>query len=141
MLARSLTLILPVLASVTAASPPKDVGGFVIDAIGGLMGMSGPLLDSLGGPTVDIRETLCKTFQSSNFLGTMIGNIFGNPNGPTKSEICEKDDSGGSGPYKAKYLEDPSLPAHTIYVPINPPTEKMPILVWANGFCLPAGTV
>jgi hypothetical protein len=47
-----------------------------------------------------------------------------------------QDWSGGSGPYKAHYFTDPSLPNHTIYAPKVPVTgRKMPLIAWANGGC------
>jgi hypothetical protein len=49
----------------------------------------------------------------------------------------QKDDSGGSGPYKAAYVADPSLPQHTIYAPKEPPQNvSLPILVWGEGMWL-----
>jgi hypothetical protein len=45
----------------------------------------------------------------------------------------QRDDSGGSGPYKATYKADPGLPKHTIYYPKNPPSFSMPIIVWGEG--------
>lgn len=48
----------------------------------------------------------------------------------------QKDDSGGSGPYKAGYqAADSSLPKHTIYAPKTPPPEPMPVIVWGEGKC------
>jgi hypothetical protein len=47
--------------------------------------------------------------------------------------------NGGSGPYKAGYVTDPSLPSHTIYAPKTPPKVKMPVIVWGNGGCIPSG--
>jgi hypothetical protein len=43
--------------------------------------------------------------------------------------------SGGSGPYKAKWVTDPTLPKHTIYAPISPPPAnvKMPVVVFGEG--------
>jgi hypothetical protein len=52
--------------------------------------------------------------------------------GPVVSPY-QKDDSGGSGPYKAHYVEDPSLPKHTIYAPKEPPKEPMPAVVFGEG--------
>jgi hypothetical protein len=50
--------------------------------------------------------------------------------------------SGGSGQYKAKVLEDPSLKGHTIYVPkALPEGKKLPLLLWGNGGCLALGQV
>lgn len=62
-------------------------------------------------------------------------------NGPvnpvfTQSRVVEE---GGSGPYKALMLEDPSLEAHTIFVPEDLSAfgkkNPLPILVWGNGAC------
>ncbi len=42
----------------------------------------------------------------------------------------------GSGPYKAHYYEEPSLPKHVFYAPISqPPGLKLPVLIWGNGGC------
>jgi Chlorophyllase enzyme len=123
------------------AQDPQDVGGKIIDMIGGLMSVMSPLMSLVGmdAKNIDMRDTLCKGFEGNSLIASIIGPIFGNPNGPTPEEKCMKDDSGGSGPYKSKIVEDPSLANHTIYVPINPPQEKLPVIVWANGFCLPTG--
>jgi hypothetical protein len=46
----------------------------------------------------------------------------------------QKDDSGGSGLYKAQYQADPTLPKHTIYAPKTPPTDiSLPVIVWGEG--------
>ena len=54
----------------------------------------------------------------------------------TKCTIVE---DGGSGPYKALMVEEPSLEAHTIFRPANiePFGEDnlLPVLVWGNGAC------
>jgi len=52
----------------------------------------------------------------------------------------QRDDSGGSGPYKATYKADPALPKHTIYYPKTPPSFPMPIIVWGEGACASQGT-
>jgi len=88
-----------------------------------------------------VTAMVCETFQPGNTMGTIIGSIFGNPNGKSPDEQCMVDRSGGSGPYPANYTEDPSLPFHTIYVPKQKPKEKMPVIIWANGFCMSAGTM
>jgi len=56
----------------------------------------------------------------------------GKGGGPIVSPY-QKDDSGGSGPYKAQYVADPDLAKHTIYSPENPPKEPMPLIVWGEG--------
>jgi len=47
---------------------------------------------------------------------------------------------GGSGPYPADYSTSGSLPNHTIYLPVNLPNERLPIVVWGNGGCSGNGT-
>jgi hypothetical protein len=51
--------------------------------------------------------------------------------------------NGGSGPYKAGWAADPSLPNHTVYSPTKaPPADiKVPVLVWGNGGCMNRGTM
>ena len=48
-------------------------------------------------------------------------------------------EEGGSGPYKAVMKTEPTLQAHTIFVPqdLTPFNEKnpLPVLVWGNGAC------
>ena len=49
-------------------------------------------------------------------------------------------EDGGTGPYKALMLEDPSLEAHTIFAPQDLAPfgrgNKLPVLVWGNGACI-----
>jgi len=48
----------------------------------------------------------------------------------------------GSGPYKAHYYEEASLPKHVFYAPISqPPGLKLPVLIWGNGGCSGNGTL
>lgn len=104
------------------------------------MGFMTPMIPLMGlSVDLDMRDMLCKGFEGNSMIAKIVGPIFGNPNGPTASEKCEKDNSGGSGAFKSKVVEDADLPEHTIYVPENPGNEKLPIIAWANGFCLPAG--
>ena len=53
-----------------------------------------------------------------------------------KERVLEE---GGTGPFKAVMKEEPSLYAHTIFVPqdLKPFNEKnqLPVLVWGNGAC------
>jgi hypothetical protein len=87
-------------------------------------------------PSQGVTAMVCETFKPGNKMGTTIGAIFGNPNGKGPDEQCMVDRSGGSGPYPANYTEHPSLPYHTIYVPKQKPKEKMPVIIWDNGFCM-----
>jgi Chlorophyllase enzyme len=59
------------------------------------------------------------------------------------NQPCQKDVTGGSGRFKANYTTDPTLPAHTLYVPLQvpPPSEKLPVIIWGNGACLGIGTM
>jgi hypothetical protein len=99
------------------------------------------LTKSLGqDASMGVTAMVCETFKPGNVMGSVIGSIFGNPNGKSPDEQCMVDRTGGSGPYPANYTEDPSLPFHTIYVPKQKPKEKMPVIIWANGFCMSAGT-
>jgi predicted dienelactone hydrolase len=45
----------------------------------------------------------------------------------------------GSGAYPAAYSEDPGLTGYTFYSPINPPEQKMPVILWGNGMCSDSG--
>ena len=53
-----------------------------------------------------------------------------------KSRIVE---DGGTGAYKAVMREEPTLPAHTVFVPqdLTPfsTSKPLPVLVWGNGAC------
>jgi hypothetical protein len=91
-------------------------------------------------PSQGVTAMVCETFKPGNSMGKTIGAIFGNPNGKAKGEQCMVDRSGGSGPFPANYTEHPSLPYHTIYVPKTRTQQKMPVIIWANGFCMSAGT-
>jgi len=102
-----------------------------LGALAGLMGNL-PAMGA-GGDMIDM---MCKVHDGVNPLGLMVESIFGPVNGPGPDEKCMKDNSGGSGPFKANYTEDASLPNHTIYAPKSPPAnEKLPVIVWGNGFC------
>lgn len=53
-----------------------------------------------------------------------------------KSRIVE---DGGTGPFKAVMMADPSLPTHTVFVPqdltVFGDDHKLPIIAWGNGAC------
>jgi hypothetical protein len=116
--------------------------GGIIPVIGAFMSFAPSLMGGMGiDPKGDMTETLCHVFKTGGSVANLISGFAGSPIGKEPGEECVKDNSGGSGPYKAKILEDSTLPMHTIYVPKNPPAEPLPVIVWANGFCLPAGTM
>jgi hypothetical protein len=51
-----------------------------------------------------------------------------------------KHPQGGTGPYKAAPIEDPTLKNQTIYVPKELPSgKKLPLVVWGNGGCFASG--
>lgn len=66
-------------------------------------------------------------------MGAAIGSILtGGKDGGGISK-AKQDWSGGSGPFKAQYFTDPSLPLHTIYAPkAVVPGKKLPLLVWVR---------
>jgi hypothetical protein len=112
--------------------------------IGFFMSLAAPLSRLLG---IDIKgdmtTTLCKQFQEGSSTAMAVEAFAGSPNGKGPDERCVKDTSGGSGPYSSKVYEDPTLANHTIYIPSKPlgNGQKLPVIAWANGFCLPAGTM
>lgn len=111
------------------------------------MGMLTKFAPALGGgadsANGDLGNMLCSAFAKGSPLGSIIGGMFGDPNGEGPDQKCMKDDSGGTGPYKAKFTQEQSLANHTIYAPaVRPPDSvKLPVLVWSNGFCLEVGTM
>jgi hypothetical protein len=71
------------------------------------------------------------TAQAGEMMKKMMGNL---------KPPAEINRSGGSGQYKAKAFEDPSLPAHTIYAPKDIPAgKKLPLVLWGNGGCMALG--
>jgi dienelactone hydrolase len=56
----------------------------------------------------------------------------------TNNEALAQAEKGGSGPYAAVMVGDPTLPTHTIYRPRDlnvSQSGRLPIVVWANGGC------
>jgi hypothetical protein len=125
-----------------ATSVPKSGGGLGSLFGGGGSGGLGALASLMGlDPNAEITSMVCESFSGTNKMGGIIGSAFGSPNGQGPDEQCMVDRSGGSGKYKAHFLDDPSLANHTIYVPENPPPGKLPVIIWGNGFCMAAGTM
>jgi hypothetical protein len=119
-----------------------------VEAIAGPIGSFMALATSMSGRLgIDIKgdmtTILCKQFQDGGAMPKLIESFAGSPNGKGPDEKCVKDTSGGSGPYNSKVYEDPTLLNHTIYIPAKPlpQGQKLPVIAWANGFCLPAGTM
>jgi hypothetical protein len=149
--ATSLFSFLPLGAMAFPQAPASTPAATTAGATGGLGSLFGGLFGGAkpntapAGPVEDITTTTCKTHDPANLslTGAIVESIFGGPNGPLPDEKCMKDDSGGSGPWKANYTEDATLPNHTIYAPKTPPpdSEKLPLIVWGNGACMGVGTM
>jgi len=90
--------------------------------IGGIFGFSGSLSAPTGG-----------SGGAANLLA----------DGPESPKPGPRLTNGGSGPYKAVYVTDPTLPKHTIYAPEKPPPANVtiPVIVWGNGACTMSGTM
>jgi hypothetical protein len=57
------------------------------------------------------------------------------------TKIREKDNTGGSGQYKAGYSVVAGFDRHTIYAPkVLPSNVTLPVIVWGNGACSGDGT-
>jgi hypothetical protein len=143
----TLVLALAAVASAQLGGLGKGKGKSGKGGLGSLLGGSksgggmASLAKSMGiDPNQDITSMVCQTFDGkSSSMGKMIGNMFGSPNGKGPDEKCMVDKSGGSGPYKAHYIDAPGLASHTIYAPINPPSTPLPVIIWGNGFCMSSG--
>ena len=77
-----------------------------------------------------------KLIKSFSVLAIALLCLGANAQNYAKSEVVE---DGGSGPYKAIMVEEPSLEAHTILRPtdLSPfnQSNPLPVLVWGNGAC------
>lgn len=90
--------------------------------LGGIFGFSGPLS---AAPSPG-------TGAAANLLA----------DGPESPKRGPRLTNGGSGPYKAGYVADASLPKHTIYAPKTAPVNvSVPVIVWGNGACTMSGTM
>jgi dienelactone hydrolase len=116
---RSLSALLLAPLALAQEFPTKGDNG----QLGGIFGFSGPLNAPAGGGGGGATNLLA--------------------DGPESPKKGLRLTNGGSGPYKAAYTTDPSLPKHTIYAPKTPPaaTLKMPVIVWGNGACTMSGTM
>jgi dienelactone hydrolase len=112
---------LTLITSVIAADPPLPNSGDNGD-MGGIFGIGASIITSGMPPGMATGLT---TPGSESPRGAAIG--------PTTT---------GSGPYEAHYVEDPTLPNHTIFAPKTPPQGlKMPAFIFGNGGCTNVGTM
>jgi hypothetical protein len=93
----------------------------------------------LGTDSDDPNTLICRSYEPLSKTSWLFNVVTGG--GPARpGEICDRDYSGGAGPYKANYTVDPSLPSRTLYAPINPPKNvSMPVIIW--GGCLASGVM
>ena len=108
----------PVPANSNQPIPEKGI----TDDLGGLFGIN--LI------TIDLKSI------PANILGGLV------VTGPESSKTVKASlkNLGGTGPYKATFKADPSLPNHTIYAPKMPPKGvKMPVVIFGNGLCMNQG--
>lgn len=92
----------------------------------------------IGTDSSDPNTLICRATESESVLSGLITKVLGNATRP--GETCDRDRSGGSGPYKAKFTTEPSLPYRTIYAPTNPPKDvAMPVVLW--GGCIASGDI
>ena len=90
--------------------------------MGGIFGMGGLNMASIG-------KSMGGSFGAS-LLGT----------GTESPKTMGGSNDSGSGKYPARMVSDPTLPGHTIYAPLSPPTDaKLPVIVWGNGGCIANG--
>jgi Chlorophyllase enzyme len=93
----------------------------------------------LGTDSDDMNTVICRAFESESKLSFLWTGILGVVARP--GETCERDYSGGSGPYKANYTIDQTLPSRTIFAPLQPPKNiSMPVIAWGGG-CLASGVM
>jgi hypothetical protein len=135
------SLLLLLTASNSFGLPQISQGSENVDA-----GKPDPILGaSFFGPdaTLGIGGIVCSVFSGTGPLAGAIPEItvgtWGNSVGEGVDEKCVQDKSGGSGPFKAHFIELASLPSHTIYKPINAPANPLPVILWSNMFCWVAG--
>jgi hypothetical protein len=94
---------------------------------------------SSSNSNIDIGALLCQTTTGTGTMSNMmISAVGGVKDG---KPLCDEDNTGGSGPFKANWTSDLSLPEHTIFAPLTPPAEKLPVLIWGNGGCQATGTL
>lgn len=94
------------------------------------------MLSKVTDPNRIANLTAVCDFIGQGTLGQIVDTFMGLP------KDCANDFSGGTGPYKANWTTDGTLPYHTIYVPNNPPAnEKLPVVVFGNGLCIGWGTM
>ena len=84
-----------------------------------------------------VKKHLCSAIATTALMAmSIISMSFTAPDDNAASRVVE---DGGTGPYKAIMKEEPTLDAHTIFVPqdLSAFNKKhpLPVLVWGNGAC------
>jgi hypothetical protein len=111
------SLILGTFVSMAAAQMPNGVPAAMGEAQTGVFG-AGPVTSQ---PKMDGGASM------SSMLGQLLKDL---------PKMMEKDNTGGSGLYKAGYALIPGFDNHTAYAPkVLPPGVKLPVIVWGNGGC------
>jgi hypothetical protein len=87
-----------------------------------------------GSDSKDFTTVVCSiTAHKADKIPGMLTKYLGTATARAQDK-CERDTSGGSGPYKANLTTDRTLPIRTLYVPVKPPpaSVKMPVFVWGG---------
>ena len=82
------------------------------------------------------RQLLRRILATSAMVAFCLTGMCFTADGTPASRVVEE---GGTGPYKAIMKEEPTLPAHTVFVPQDlskfDAKNPLPVLVWGNGAC------
>ena len=106
-------------------------------------GMLGAVAASMGlDPNAEITAMVCQSFSGGSAMGKLVGNMYGSPNGVGPDEQCMVDRSGGSGPYKAGFKADDTLPRtpftcrRVLQLRSFPSLFGATVFVWHQALCL-----
>ena len=82
------------------------------------------------------KQMLRRTLATAAMVAFCLTGMCITTEGIPASRVVEE---GGTGPYKAIMKEEPTLPAHTVFVPQDlskfDAKNPLPVLVWGNGAC------
>ena len=95
----------------------------------------GSLMQAISGSdSKDFTTVVCSiTAHKADKIPALLTKYLGTATARAQDR-CERDTSGGSGPYKANMTTDRTLPIRTLYAPVKPPpaSVKMPVLIWGG---------